>query len=305
MTIETTSPERRSGTVALIGRPNAGKSTLLNRVVGVKLSIVSDKPQTTRHRITGVLTEERGQAVFVDTPGVHRPHHRMNQRMMETTRAALASVDVVALLLDVSEPIGGGDRFVLDLVRDVAAPVVLLLNKVDRVSKPRLLPLIDDLRRERDFADIIPVSATRGDNVEAFLDSVFRLLPLAEPTLEGDALTDRSMRFLAAERVREQLLRRTREELPYSLAVAIESWEEPEDDRQSLRIEAVILVDKENHKPMVIGKQGSLLKAAGTAARLEIEELLGRRVNLRLWVNVRPDWRDQPATLDSLEIAPS
>lgn len=305
MSLETADFARRYGTVALIGRPNAGKSTLLNRVVGTKLSIVSDKPQTTRHRITGVLTEARGQVIFVDTPGVHRPHHRMNQRMMDTTRNALASVDVVALLLDVSEAIGGGDRFVLDLVREVAAPVLLLLNKVDRVDKPRLLPLIDELRRERDFAEIIPISATRGHNVDAFLEAIFRLLPEGEPELDEDTLTDRSTRFLVAERVREQLLSRTRQELPYSLAVAIESWEEPDEQRPVLRIGAVILVDKENHKPMVIGKQGSLLKAAGTAARREIEELLGRHVDLRLWVKVRPEWRDESATLDSLEIAPS
>lgn len=297
--------QRRYGTVALIGRPNSGKSTLLNRVVGVKLSIVSDKPQTTRHRITGVLTEERGQIVFVDTPGVHKPLHRMNQRMMDATRATLTEVDVIALMLDASESIGSGDRFVIDLVRGATVPVILLLNKVDRVRKPRLLPLIDELRQAHDFADIIPISAKKGDNVGAFLDAVFRLLPVAEPALESDALTDRSIRFLAAERVREQLLSRTRDELPYSLAVAVESWEEPEDQAAPLRIGAVILVDKESHKPIVIGREGRLLKAAGTAARLEIEELTGRRVDLRLWVKVRPAWRDEVAMLESLEINPS
>jgi GTP-binding protein Era len=292
---------QHSGTVALIGRPNAGKSTLMNRLVGAKLSIVSDKPQTTRHRIQGILTEDRGQIVFVDTPGVHRPHFRMNERMMKVTRTVLADVDLVVLMLDASEPLGGGARYLFELVDSVQRPVVLALNKVDRVAKPELLPLIDRLRQDREFADIIPMSALAGDNVEALLTCVFGLLPEGEPLFPEDELTDRSLRFLAAERVREQLLHRTRDELPYSTAVVIDSWQEPDGGRP-VEISATIYVDKDSHKPIVIGKGGRMLKAVGIAARGEISELIGRPVDLRLWVKVRPRWREKSALLDSMEI---
>jgi GTP-binding protein Era len=292
---------QHSGTVALIGRPNAGKSTLMNRLVGAKLSIVSDKPQTTRHRIQGILTEDRGQIVFVDTPGVHRPHFRMNERMMKVTRTVLADVDLVVLMLDASEPLGGGARYLFELVDSVQRPVVLALNKVDRVAKPELLPLIDRLRQDREFADIIPMSALAGDNVEALLTCLFGLLPEGEPLFPEDELTDRSLRFLAAERVREQLLHRTRDELPYSTAVVIDSWQEPDGGRP-VEISATIYVDKDSHKPIVIGKGGRMLKAVGIAARGEISELIGRPVDLRLWVKVRPRWREKSALLDSMEI---
>jgi GTP-binding protein Era len=292
----------RAGTVALIGRPNAGKSTLMNRLVGAKLSIVSDKPQTTRHRIQGVLSEARGQLVFLDTPGVHRPHFRMNQRMMKMTRAALAEVDVVVVMIDASESLGGGSRYLIDLVRDVSRPIILVLNKVDRVAKPALLPMIDTLSRERDFVDIIPLSALRGDNTEALLASLFAALPAGPPLFPEDALTDRSMRFLAAELVREQLLQRTREELPYSTAVVVDTWDEPEEPGGQIEITATIYVDKETHKPIVIGKGGQMLKAVGTAARHEIADLAGQPVDLRLWVKVRPQWREMAGFLDSMEI---
>lgn len=291
----------RAGTVALVGRPNAGKSTLMNRLVGAKLSIVSDKPQTTRHRIHGILTEERGQIVFVDTPGVHRPHFRMNERMMKTTRTALADVDVVVLMLDASEPLGGGSQYLLELVDQVRGPVVLVLNKVDRIAKPALLPLIDRLRQRREFADIIPMSALQGDNVEALLASLFRLLPEGPALFPEEEITDRSLRFLAAELVREQLLHRTRDELPYSTAVVVDTWTEPE-GHGPVEITATIFVDKETQKPIVIGKGGSMLRAVGSAARREIAELVGRSVDLRLWVKVRPQWREKSSFLDSMEI---
>lgn len=292
----------RSGTVALVGRPNAGKSTLLNQILGTKVSIVSDKPQTTRHRIRGVLTEERGQAVFVDTPGVHRPHYRMNRRMMEATRHTLTEVDLVAAMIDASEAAGQGARFFLEMLSSVTVPVVLLLNKVDRMAKPKLLPLIDRYQKAAEFAAIIPVSALKGTNNEAFLEVVFDLLPVGPPLFESDALTDRSVRFLAAEFVREQLLHRTREELPYTTAVTVDQWNEPEDESEQVEISATIYVEREGQKPIVIGKGGSMLKAVGTAARTQIEELIERRVHLQLWVKVKPDWRELGRVLDELEI---
>lgn len=305
--VEATETERaqhgfRSGTVALVGRPNAGKSTLLNRLVGTKVSIVSDKPQTTRHRIRGILTEDRGQVVFVDTPGVHRPHYRMNRRMMDVTRQALEDVDLVAAMIDASEPLGRGTEFLLQMLQRVSAPVILLLNKVDRIAKPKLLPLIDRLRKADEFAAIIPISALKGANSDAFLEVVFEYLPPGPPLFPEDDLTDRSVRFMAAELVREQLLHRTREELPYTTAVTVDYWKEPQDPKRQIEIAATIYVERDSQKPIVIGKGGKLLKQVGTAARGEIERLLGQRVHLQLWVKVRPDWRQKARILDELEI---
>ena len=292
----------RSGMVALIGRPNAGKSTLLNRMVGAKVAIVSDKPQTTRHRILGVLSRDDGQIIFVDTPGVHRPHYRMNRRMMDTTRRVLEDVDLVALLIDASEPVGGGVRYTIELLGGVDAPVLLLLNKVDRLRKRKLLPLIDDFSGRHPFTDIIPISALKGDNCDRFLEAALEQLPEGPPLFPLDALTDRSIRFLAAELVREKLLRRTRDELPYTTAVVIDGWEEPEDENAVVRISATILVDRDSQKGIVIGKGGRMLKSVGTSARGEIEELIGRRVYLDLRVKVKTGWREQEPILDQLEI---
>jgi GTP-binding protein Era len=292
----------RSGTVALLGRPNAGKSTLLNQMVGAKVAIVSDKPQTTRHRILGVLSRDEGQIVFVDTPGVHRPHYRMNKRMMDTTRHVLADVDVVALLIDATESLGAGTSYTLGLVKEVDAPVLLLLNKIDKLKKEKLLPLIDSLKGQHDFAEIIPISALCGDNCELFFDAVLELLPESEPLFPEDALTDRTVRFLAGELIREQLLHRTRDELPYTTAVAVEAWEEGEGKRATTRISATILVDRDSQKGMIIGKGGRMLRAVGTASRKKIEELIGQHVYLDLRVKVRSGWRESEPILDKLEI---
>lgn len=292
----------RSGMVALLGRPNAGKSTLLNQMVGAKLAIVSDKPQTTRHRILGVLSRPEGQVIFVDTPGVHRPHYRMNKRMMDTTRHVLADVDLVALLIDATESLGGGTTYTLGLLSEVGTPVLLLLNKIDKLKKERLLPLIDTLSRAYDFAEIIPISALRGDNCELFFDASLKRLPESEPLYPEDALTDRTVRFMVAELVREQLLHRTRDELPYTTAVTVESWEEGEGKRATTRISATILVDRDSQKGMVIGKGGRMLRAVGTASRKEIEKLLDQHVFLDLRVKVRSGWRENEPILDKLEI---
>jgi len=296
------SDEYRSGTVALVGRPNAGKSTLLNQLVGAKVAITSDKPQTTRHRILGVLTRPGGQLAFVDTPGVHRPHYRMNRRMMAATRAVLGEVDIVALLIDVTEEPGSGLRYVLDLVSDLAVPKFLLLNKVDRFAKAKLLPMIAAYSQKGGWAEVIPISALKGDNCERFLEVALGYLPVGERQFPEDALTDRSERFLTAELVREQVLRRTREELPYTTAVTVDEWQEPEKPGGVVRIFATILVDTESQKPIIIGRGGRMLKAVGTAAREQVEEMLGRRIFLDLRVKVRSGWREEAPILDRLEI---
>ena len=296
------SDEYRSGTVALVGRPNAGKSTLLNQLVGAKVAITSDKPQTTRHRILGVLTRPGGQLVFVDTPGVHRPHYRMNRRMMNVTRAVLGEVDIVALLIDVTEEPGSGLRYTLDLVSDLDVPKFLLLNKVDRFAKAKLLPMIAAYSQDGGWAEVIPISALKGDNCERFLEVALGYLPAGERLFPEDALTDRSERFLTAELVREQVLRRTREELPYTTAVTVDEWQEPEKSGGVVRIFATILVDAESQKPIIIGRGGRMLKAVGTAAREQVEELLGRRIFLDLRVKVRSGWREEAPILDRLEI---
>ncbi len=291
----------RCGTVTFVGRPNAGKSTLLNRLVGSKISIVSDKPQTTRHRISGILTEDRGQTVFVDTPGVHRPHYRMNRRMMQVTRRAMLDVDLVAVLIDVTERRGAGVDYLMGTVRDTSVTTVLLLNKVDRIAKPKLLPAIDWFRQQHAFADIIPISALAGDNCDAFVDAVFRHLPPGPLLYPDETLTDRSVRFMAAEMVREELLHRTREELPYTTAVTVDRWEE-DGDEGTVQIGATIYVERAGQKPIVIGKGGSMLRRVGTAARRQIEDLIGRHVVLELWVKVKPEWRQQARLLDEMEI---
>jgi GTP-binding protein Era len=274
----------------------------MNRLVGVKISIVSDKPQTTRHRIHGVVTDERGQVVFVDTPGVHRPHYKMNKRMMDTTRQVLHEVDVVALIVDATESRGRGLTYLLDLVKEISTPVVLLLNKVDKLHKPDLLPLIAWFQERGEFAEIIPISALKGDNCKVLLDTVLKYLQPGPMMFPEDDLTDRSERFLVAELVREQLLHRTREELPYTTAVTVDRWTEPETPGGSLVISATIYVDRPTQKAIVIGKGGAMLRSVGQSARLQINELLGRTVHLELWVKVKPSWREQSPILDLLEI---
>jgi GTP-binding protein Era len=296
------SDAQRSGTVALIGRPNAGKSTLLNTLVGAKVAITSNKPQTTRHRILGVLTRPGGQLVFVDTPGVHRPHYRMNRRMMDATLSVLHDVDIVALLIDVTESPGAGLQYAIELVRDLEVPTFLLLNKIDRIAKGKLLPMIAAYTEKGGWDEVIPISALKGDNCERFLEVALRYLPEGPPLFPEDALTDRTERFLAAELVREQVLHRTRDELPYTTAVTIDAWEEPEKPGRSVRIFATIWVEAESQKPIVIGKGGQMLKAVGTAAREQIEKMLGRKVFLDLHVKVRSGWREDAPMLDRLEI---
>jgi GTP-binding protein Era len=288
----------RSGFVALIGRPNVGKSTLLNRLIGQKIAAVSDKPQTTRWRIRGILTRPEGQIIFVDTPGIHKPVHRMNERMMRAVEAAIADVDVLLLMTDVTEPFGGGDRFVLEMVKRSGKPAVLLLNKIDRLKDKReLLPRIDLYRREYDFAEYIPLSALTGEGVDLLLRCLFELLPEGPLYYPEGEITDQPERVLVAEIVREKLLMVTRDEIPYVTAVYTESFKEEEN---RLRIHCVILVERESQKPIIIGKGGERLKTIGTLAREEIEVLLGKKVFLELYVKVREKWRENDVLLTQL-----
>jgi GTP-binding protein Era len=290
----------KSGYVSFLGRPNAGKSTLLNRIVGHKLAIVSDKPQTTRTRIVGVKNYEHGQVVFVDTPGVHKPKHRLNVRMVDAALEAMREVDVLALVVDASVKQGAGDRFMLDAIKDVATPAILALNKVDLIAKPTLLPLIETYRQAHPFVEIVPVSALDGTNVDVLETLFLQYLPEGEPLYPPDYVTDQPERFFAAEIVREQVLQLTHDELPFSTAVVVDKFEEPEAGSEVLTLYCTILVDRESQKPIVVGKAGSMIKKIGTAARQELEKYFGTRVFLDLHVKVRSEWRDDERTLDDL-----
>lgn len=290
----------RSGFVALVGRPNAGKSTLLNRLVGEKLAIVSDKPQTTRNRIIGVRHYPNAQVVYVDTPGVHRPLHRLNVRMVDAALDALREVDVVTVVVDATERPGGGERFLMGVVSKVAAPRVLALNKVDVLRKEALLPAIERYSRENGFADIVPISALTGENVDRLEAVLLTHLPEGDALYPPDFLTDQPERFFAAEIVREQLLRLTRAELPFASAVVVDRFEEAEAPGGLLRIYCTILVERESQKPIVVGQGGAMVKAIGTAARRELERFFDARVFLDLRVKVRSDWREDERMLDQI-----
>ena len=289
----------KSGFVSFLGRPNAGKSTLLNRIVGQKLAIVSDKPQTTRTRVVGVKNYPDGQVVFVDTPGVHKPTHRMNVRMVDVALEAMNDVDVLALVVDVSVKPGPGDRYVLELLEDVTKPVILVLNKVDLIAKHRLLPIIDRYRQAHAFAEIVPVSAVDGTNVETLEQLFLKYLPEGDPLYPPDYLTDQTERFFVAEIVREQVLQLTHDELPFSTAVVIDKFDE-ESKPGLVQLYCTILVDRESQKPIVIGKGGSMIKQLGTAARAEIERYLEKHVFLDLHVKVKSEWRDDERVLDEI-----
>jgi GTP-binding protein Era len=289
----------KSGFVSFLGRPNAGKSTLLNRLVGQKLAIVSDKPQTTRTRIVGVRNYAEGQVVFVDTPGVHKPTHRMNVRMVDAALEAMREVDVLALVVDASVKPGPGDQFLLNTIRDVKAPVLLILNKVDLMAKPRLLPLIDQYRKAFPFVEIVPVSAIDGTNVDVLERLFLQYLPEGDPMFPPDYLTDQPERFFAAEIVREQVLQLTHDELPFSTAVVVDRFEKPGEE-SILRLFCTILVERESQKPIVVGKAGAMIKKIGTAARAELERFFGTRVYLDLHVKVRAEWRDDERLLDDI-----
>jgi GTPase len=291
----------KAGYASLVGRPNAGKSTLLNRLVGEKIAIVSDKPQTTRNRILGVKNYPEGQIAFVDTPGIHRPLHRLNVRMVDAAVDTFREVDVIALVFDASTKPGHGDEYVSRLLKNTSTPAVLVLNKIDLIPKSRLLPLIDEARHWHDFAAIVPVSATTGDGVDRLEQALLEQLAEGEPAYPEDYLTDQPERVLVAEMVREKVLRHTRDELPFSTAVVVDEFNEQERERL-LRLFCTIFVETESQKPIVIGRAGEMIKKIGTEARHDLEAFFGTKVFLDLRVKVNPDWRDNDRQLDEIGV---
>ena len=279
----------KSGFATLIGRPNVGKSTLMNRLIGQKIAITSSKPQTTRNRIQTVYTAKEGQIVFVDTPGIHKAKNRLGDYMVNVAEHTLREVDVILWLVEPSDFIGAGERHILEKLSKVDTPVILVINKIDTVKKTELLHFIDTYRKERDFDEIVPVSALKGDNTRELIDCIMKYLPYGPAFFDADTVTDQPKRQIAAEMIREKALRCLEEEIPHGIAVTIEKMKRRGDLTD---IEATIICEKDSHKGIIIGRQGAMLKEIGTQARKDIEAMLDGRVNLQLWVKVKKDWRD-------------
>jgi GTP-binding protein Era len=307
-----------TGYVSLVGRPNVGKSTLLNTLIGQKIAIVSDKPQTTRVSLLGIKTTDRGQIIFVDNPGIHKPLHLMNRRMMNYVYSSLETADLILLLIDATKKFGHGDQYVLDTVKKVSTPVFLLINKVDLIKKENILTTINAYKDIFPFKEIIPISALKGDNLDRLEKLIYDYLPEAENIYLDDEISDQSERFLLSEIIREKVLHHVEEELPYTTAVVIQSIEKIErpavkrsgreksqtetlNKRPLTHIQAEILVEKENHKGIIIGRKGSMIKTIGTEARKEMEDILESQVFLELSVRVREKWRDSEEVLDLIE----
>jgi GTP-binding protein Era len=290
--------EFKSGFVAIVGRPNAGKSTLVNRLVGEKVAIVTPRPQTTRNRIHGIVNRSNAQVILIDTPGLHRPESALGRQMMGEVEAALDAVDLVALVLDASEEFGQGDRRAVDRVLRFEGPRLLLLNKIDRVPKANLLPLIETVSKLGRFDEIIPISALKGDGVDGVLEKFVYYLSAGPPHFPVDQYTDQPERFLAGEIVREKAIEATSEEVPHAIAVLVDSFEETE---KLIRIRATIYVDREGQKGILIGSGGGTLKKIGTGARKELETILGTKIFLELYVKVLKNWRENPQIVRQLD----
>lgn len=290
--------EFKSGFVAIIGRPNVGKSTLMNQVIGQKIAIMSDKPQTTRNKIHGVYTADNMQIVFLDTPGIHKRQSKLGDFMNMTALNTLREVEAVLFLVDAAEGMGGGDRFIAEQLKDVKTPVILVLNKIDQIEPEALLPLIEQYSKLHEFAEIVPISAKLGNNVNTLLDQVKKYLPVGPQYYPEDQITDHPEQFVIAELVREKILHMTREEVPHSIAVTIEDMRAEENG--TVYVSAVIYVERDSQKGIIIGKQGALLKEVGKRARHDIERLLGSKIFLELWVKVKKDWRNQDRVLRDL-----
>ena len=284
----------RSGFAAIVGRPNVGKSTLMNRLIGQKIAITSNKPQTTRNRIQTVYTSDEGQIVFLDTPGIHKDKTRLGEYMKESVIGVLKDVDVVLWLVEASEYVGPGDKQIADRLRGLNVPLILVINKIDKVKRDELLKIIDVYRGLCDFSEVVPVSALSGDNTDTLIEQIFKYLPYGMPFYDEDTVTDQPERQITAELIREKALKCLDEEIPHGIAVTIEKMDYKPD---IVHIEATIICERESHKGIIIGKQGQMLKKIGSAARFEIERLLERKVNLKLWVKVRKDWRDSDVLL--------
>lgn len=287
----------KSGFVALIGRPNVGKSTLLNFLVGQKVAIMSPQPQTTRNKISGIYTDDQEQIVFIDTPGIHKPKNKLDDFMDKSSYSALDEVDVVLFMVE-PEPAGKGDQYIAELLKKIKKPVFLVINKIDKVHPDKLLSIIDSYKNLGDFAEIVPISASQGNNVSELIKTIAKYLPEGPQFYDADQLTDRPEYFIVAELIREQVLKLTHEEVPHATAVVVDRMRDHEGGK--LQIEVTIYVERPGQKGIIIGKKGQMLKQIGIAARQEIEALLGEKVNLRLWVKVQKNWRSDPAFLKSI-----
>lgn len=288
----------KSGFVAIIGRPNVGKSTLMNQVIGQKIAIMSDKPQTTRNKIHGVYTTNEAQIVFLDTPGIHKPTSKLGDYMMKVSKNTFGEVDAILFLVDVVDGFGGGDRFIIEQLKQVKTPVILVLNKIDQIHPEALLPIITKYKDLYPFAEIIPVSALNGNNVNTMLEQIIKYLSPGPQYYPADQVTDHPEQFVCAELIREKILHLTREEIPHSIAVAIEDMHVQPNGL--VNISAVIYVERDSQKGIIIGKNGALLKQVGAQARSDIEALLGSKTFLEIWVKVKKDWRNQERVLRDL-----
>lgn len=285
----------KSGFVAIVGRPNVGKSTLLNRIVGQKIAIMSDKAQTTRNKIQGVYTTDKTQIVFIDTPGIHKPKHRLGDYMVEAAYSALHEVEVVLFMVAADQKRGKGDDMIIERLKKLSVPVYLVINKIDKIHPNDLLEQIDDFKAQMDFAQIIPISATQGNNFETLMSELEKIMPAGPQYFPEDQITDHPEYFVVSELIREKILQLTRDEVPHSVAVVIDSMKRKHDEK--VQIQATIIIERDSQKGIIIGKGGSMLKKIGTQARKDIEKLLGDKVYLELWVKVQKDWRDKQVYL--------
>ncbi|HFJ9505939.1 MULTISPECIES: GTPase Era [Bacillus cereus group] len=288
----------KSGFVSIIGRPNVGKSTFLNRIIGQKIAIMSDKPQTTRNKIQGVYTENDSQVIFIDTPGIHKPKHRLGDFMVKMAQTTLKEVDIVLFMVNAVEGFGRGEEFIIEKLKETKQPVFLVINKIDQVHPEQLLELIDQYRKLHDFAEIVPISALDGNNVEALIGTIKKYLPEGPQYYPDNQVTDHPERFIIAELIREKVLHLTREEVPHSVAVVIDAIQKREGG--AVYINATIVVERPSQKGIIIGKQGKMLKEVGKRARFDIEALLGSKVFLEVWVKVQKDWRNKMSQLRDL-----
>lgn len=286
----------KSGFISIIGRPNVGKSTFLNRVIGQKIAIMSDKPQTTRNKVQGVLTLDDSQLIFIDTPGIHKPKHRLGDFMMKVAQNTLKEVDLVLFMVNAKEGYGRGEEFIIEKLQNVKTPVFLVINKIDLIHPDELLKLIESYNKKFNFAEIVPISALEGNNIEKLLEQIKEKMPEGPQFYPADQVTDHPERFIVSELIREKALHLTREEIPHSLAVVIEKMER-QPEKEMVHVMATIIVERDSQKGIIIGKQGSMLKEIGKRARHDIENLLGTKVFLELWVKVQKDWRNKASQL--------
>ncbi len=287
----------KSGFISIIGRPNVGKSTFLNRVIGQKIAIMSDKPQTTRNKVQGVLTSTDSQMIFIDTPGIHKPKHKLGDFMLKVAENTLREVDVILFMVNAEQKLGKGDEFILEMLAGNSTPVFLVINKIDQIHPDELLGIIENYKERYEFAEIIPISALQGNNVESLLDTLSKYLPDGPQYYPADQVTDHPERFIISELIREKVLHLTREEIPHSIAVVIDKIRRDEENNDKIHVSATIMVERDSQKGIVIGKRGALLKEVGTRARKDIEMLLGSKVYLELWVKVQKDWRNKSTHL--------